>query len=126
MFRSAGLSVTQTRIFSIRRLGRVMHAGSCYSLAKVTPLDLSAGPEIAPYVTCLLLPWVLWCRFQYMAVSDTRQRIMPFPDDRAPPRGHPLAYPEAVLLVDPINPALKGEVCSFFTYTSAPSDEHFY
>ncbi|KAL6012686.1 hypothetical protein ACLOJK_003175 [Asimina triloba] len=49
-------------------------------------------------------------RFHYMAVSDNRQRIMPMPDDREPPRGKPLAFKEAVLLVDPINPDLKGEV----------------
>lgn len=45
-----------------------------------------------------------------MAMADNRQRIMPMPDDRLPPRGQQLAYPEAVLLVDPINPKLKGEV----------------
>jgi rhamnogalacturonan endolyase len=45
-----------------------------------------------------------------MALADDRQRIMPMPDDRLPPRGQPLAYPEAVLLVDPINPDLRGEV----------------
>lgn len=45
-----------------------------------------------------------------MAMADTRQRIMPMPDDRLPPRGQQLAYPEAVLLVNPINPDLKGEV----------------
>jgi hypothetical protein len=50
------------------------------------------------------------CRFHYMALADDRQRIMPMPDDRLPPRGQPLAYPEAVLLVDPINPDLRGEV----------------
>ncbi|XXG55814.1 hypothetical protein AAC387_Pa03g3399 [Persea americana] len=61
-------------------------------------------------------------KFQYMAVSDTRQRIMPFPDDRVPPRGHPLAYPEAVLLVDPINPALKGEVDDKYQYSCNDED----
>lgn len=50
------------------------------------------------------------CRFHYMAMADNRQRIMPMPDDRLPPRGQQLAYPEAVLLVDPINPKLRGEV----------------
>lgn len=56
-----------------------------------------------------------WCnfRFHYMALADNRQRIMPMPDDRLPPRGQPLAYPEAVLLVDPINPDLRGEVISW-------------
>lgn len=43
-----------------------------------------------------------------MAISDHKQRVMPTPLDRA--RGKPLAYPEAVLLTDPSNPQLKGEV----------------
>lgn len=45
-----------------------------------------------------------------MAVSDERQRKMPLPDDRIPPRGKELAFPEAVLLVDPVEPEFKGEV----------------
>lgn len=45
-----------------------------------------------------------------MAVEDNRQRFMPLPDDRLPPRGQALAYPEAVLLVNPVEPDLKGEV----------------
>ncbi|KAF5191988.1 Rhamnogalacturonate lyase [Thalictrum thalictroides] len=46
--------------------------------------------------------------FHYMAISDERQRIMPMPEDRD--TGQPLAYKEAVLLTNPINPDLKGEV----------------
>lgn len=49
-------------------------------------------------------------RFHYMAMADNRQRFMPLPDDRLPNRGVALAYPEAVLLVDPIEPEFKGEV----------------
>ncbi len=45
-----------------------------------------------------------------MALADDRKRIMPMPEDRVSPRGQQLAYPEAVLLVDPINPDLKGQV----------------
>ena len=45
-----------------------------------------------------------------MAVADDRQRFMPLPDDRLPGRGEPLATPEAVLLVNPIEPEFKGEV----------------
>lgn len=56
-------------------------------------------------------------KFHYMAMADNRQRIMPMPDDRLPPRGQPLAYPEAVLLVDPINPELKGEVDDKYQYS---------
>lgn len=49
-------------------------------------------------------------RFRYMAMADDRQRPMPLPEDRLPPRGKELAYPEAVLLVDPVEPEFKGEV----------------
>lgn len=53
-----------------------------------------------------------------MAVADNRQRVMPLPDDRLPGRCQTLAYPEAVLLTNPKNPELKGEVlldyCSLF------------
>ncbi|RLM60827.1 hypothetical protein C2845_PM14G21280 [Panicum miliaceum] len=56
-------------------------------------------------------------KFHYMALADDRQRIMPMPDDRLPPRGLPLAYPEAVLLVDPINPDLRGEVDDKYHYS---------
>lgn len=51
------------------------------------------------------------CRFKYMAVADNKQRKMPSPDDRVPPRGQALDYPESVLLIDPIEPEFKGEVC---------------
>lgn len=49
-------------------------------------------------------------KFHYMALADNRQRDMPLPEDRLPGRGQPLAYPEAVLLVNPVDPELKGEV----------------
>lgn len=47
-------------------------------------------------------------RFNYMAISDTRQRRMPCFRDRE--SGEPLAYPEAVLLTHPSNPQFQGEV----------------
>lgn len=43
-----------------------------------------------------------------MAISDDRQRIMPSGYDRT--SGCVLDYKEAVLLTDPSNHALKGEV----------------
>ena len=43
-----------------------------------------------------------------MAVSDERQRIMPTAGDRQ--NGLVLDYPEAVLLTNPSNPELRGEV----------------
>ena len=49
-------------------------------------------------------------RFHYMAISDEKQRVMPMPEDLLPNRGKQLIVPESVLLVNPINPHLKGEV----------------
>lgn len=54
-----------------------------------------------------------------MAMADDRQRNLPLPEDRLPPRGRQLAYPEAVLLVDPVEPEFKGEVCHL--YEKCPS-----
>ncbi|KAF3447274.1 hypothetical protein FNV43_RR12454 [Rhamnella rubrinervis] len=61
-------------------------------------------------------------KFHYMAVEDNRQRYMPLPDDRLPPRGQPLAYPEAVLLVNPVEPDLKGEVDDKYQYSCNNKD----
>jgi rhamnogalacturonan endolyase len=51
---------------------------------------------------------IYFVRFHYMALSDSRKRTMPMPEDRV--SGQPLAYPEAVLLTKPINLKLRGEV----------------
>ncbi|MED6216757.1 hypothetical protein PIB30_010788 [Stylosanthes scabra] len=61
-------------------------------------------------------------KFHYMAMADNRQRSMPLPDDRVPPRGQPLAYPEAVLLLDPVEPELKGEVDDKYQYSCDNKD----
>ncbi|GAV85402.1 Rhamnogal_lyase domain-containing protein [Cephalotus follicularis] len=61
-------------------------------------------------------------KFQYMAIADNRQRHMPLPDDRLTGRGQPLAYPEAVLLVNPKNPELKGEVDDKYQYSCENMD----
>lgn len=53
-------------------------------------------------------------RFHYMANSDDRQRDMPLPDDRLPGRGEELAYPEAVLLVNPVEPEFLGQVITHY------------
>lgn len=63
-------------------------------------------------------------KFHYMAVADNRQRFMPLPDDRLPQRGQPLATPEAVLLVDPIEPEFKGEVDDKYQYSCENKDLH--
>lgn len=47
---------------------------------------------------------------------------MPLPDDRLPPRGQALAYPEAVLLVNPVEPDFKGEVDDKYQYSSENKD----
>ncbi|XP_076926988.1 uncharacterized protein LOC143590371 [Bidens hawaiensis] len=57
-----------------------------------------------------------------MAMSDDRQRYMPLPDDRLPDRGKPLAYPEAVLLVNPVEPEFKGEVDDKYQYSCETKD----
>lgn len=47
--------------------------------------------------------------FNYMAISDDRQRIMPTGEERA--KGRKLDYPEAVRLPNNLpNPLLRGEV----------------
>nr|XP_028950266.1 probable rhamnogalacturonate lyase B isoform X2 [Malus domestica] len=61
-------------------------------------------------------------KFHYMAMADNRQRYMPLPDDRSPPRGQALAYPEAVLLVNPVEPELKGEVDDKYQYSCDNKD----
>ncbi|XP_038715579.1 rhamnogalacturonate lyase-like [Tripterygium wilfordii] len=60
--------------------------------------------------------------FHYMAISDSRQRYMPLPDDRSPERGQALAYPEAVLLVNPVEPEFKGEVDDKYQYACESKD----
>ncbi|KAK6773164.1 hypothetical protein RDI58_028402 [Solanum bulbocastanum] len=61
-------------------------------------------------------------KFHYMVITDDRQRFMPSAEDRLPGRGEPLAYPEAVLLVDPIEPEFKGEVDDKYQYSLENKD----
>ncbi|KAF0907270.1 hypothetical protein E2562_015772 [Oryza meyeriana var. granulata] len=56
-------------------------------------------------------------KFNYMAISDDIQRFMPSATDRDAPRGAPLAYKEAVLLVDPKEPQFRGEVDDKYEYS---------
>ncbi|XP_073284587.1 uncharacterized protein [Primulina huaijiensis] len=58
--------------------------------------------------------------FHYMAMSDVRQRVMPMPIDRV--TGTVLDYPEAVLLTNPTNPELKGEVDDKYLYSCDNKD----
>lgn len=61
-------------------------------------------------------------KFHYMAMADNRQRLMPLPDDRLPGRGKELVPPEAVLLVNPIEPEFLGEVDDKYQYSSENID----
>ncbi|EEF35024.1 lyase, putative [Ricinus communis] len=61
-------------------------------------------------------------KFQYMAVANDRQRPMPLPDDRMPGRCQTLGYPEAVLLLNPKDPVLKGEVDDKYQYSCENKD----
>ncbi|KAL2893057.1 Rhamnogalacturonate lyase [Bienertia sinuspersici] len=60
--------------------------------------------------------------FNYMAMADDRQRKMPLPDDRSSNRSQTLAYPEAVLLTNPIEPEFKGEVDDKYQYAGEAKD----
>ncbi|KAL5775330.1 hypothetical protein ACOSP7_012887 [Xanthoceras sorbifolium] len=60
--------------------------------------------------------------FHYMAITDEKQRIMPMPEDLRPDRGKQLIVPESVLLVNPINPDLKGEVDDKYQYSMDNKD----
>ncbi|KAF8724805.1 hypothetical protein HU200_020743 [Digitaria exilis] len=61
-------------------------------------------------------------KFKYMAISDDIQRYTPSAADRDPPRGVPLAYKEAVLLIDPVEPEFKGEVDDKYQYSMDNKD----
>nr|XP_019066431.2 LOW QUALITY PROTEIN: probable rhamnogalacturonate lyase B [Solanum lycopersicum] len=62
--------------------------------------------------------------FNYMVVSDERQRVMPTDVDRN--NGKVLGYKEAVLLTDPTNPDLKGEVDDKYFYSNDDKDGKVY
>ncbi|CAK9156018.1 unnamed protein product [Ilex paraguariensis] len=59
-------------------------------------------------------------KFHFMAMSEERQRIMPAEADRI--TGQVLDYPEAVLLTQPTNPDLKGEVDDKYMYSCENKD----
>ncbi|KAI4389483.1 hypothetical protein MLD38_001705 [Melastoma candidum] len=61
-------------------------------------------------------------KFQFMAVAHDRQRKMPLPDDRMPGRCQPLAYPESVLLTNPVDSQLRGEVDDKYQYSCDNKD----
>lgn len=55
-----------------------------------------------------------------MVISDDKQRIMPTEWDRK--GGHNLDYREAVLLTNPSNPQLRGEVDDKYQYSCDNKD----
>ncbi|XP_038991462.1 probable rhamnogalacturonate lyase B [Hibiscus syriacus] len=59
-------------------------------------------------------------RFRFMALSDSRQRIMPSTYDRI--RSQTLAFKEAVVLTNPSDPQLKGEVDDKYQYSIENKD----
>ncbi|VFQ80087.1 unnamed protein product [Cuscuta campestris] len=58
--------------------------------------------------------------FNYMAISDDIQRKMPNDNDRS--TGQTLDYKEAVLLTNPSNPSMKGEVDDKYQYSLESKD----
>ncbi|KAL5844534.1 hypothetical protein ACOSQ3_010588 [Xanthoceras sorbifolium] len=66
------------------------------------------------------IPLTIDKRFQFMAIDDDKQRDMPSAKDQE--RGQQLAYTEAVLLVNPIEPEFKGEVDDKYQYTMESKD----
>ncbi|GMI86556.1 rhamnogalacturonan lyase6 [Hibiscus trionum] len=61
-------------------------------------------------------------KFRFMAVSDTIQRIMPRSEDRDERHSQTLGFKEAVLLTNPSNPSLKGEVDDKYQYSAENKD----
>ncbi|XP_071715327.1 uncharacterized protein [Rutidosis leptorrhynchoides] len=61
-------------------------------------------------------------KFRYMAMSDDRQRRMPLFEDRSPKRSKPLAFPEAVHIVNPVEPEFKGQVDDKYQYACENKD----
>ncbi|XP_057807277.1 probable rhamnogalacturonate lyase B [Salvia miltiorrhiza] len=60
--------------------------------------------------------------FRYMVISDDKQRIMPTEMDTK--TGRSLDYKEAVLLTNPSNPQLRGEVDDKYQYSCENKDSH--
>ncbi|CAN6840109.1 unnamed protein product [Brassica oleracea] len=60
--------------------------------------------------------------FNFMAISDDRQRSMPSMTDRN--HAMQLAYKEAVLLTNPRNPMFKGEVDDKYMYSMEDKDNN--
>ncbi|KAH9317874.1 hypothetical protein KI387_019643, partial [Taxus chinensis] len=64
--------------------------------------------------------------FQQMAISEEKQREMPSEEDRDHGRSVPLRYPEAVVLTNPTDPRLKGQVDDKYQYSMDTKDVEVY
>ncbi|XP_039009632.1 rhamnogalacturonate lyase-like [Hibiscus syriacus] len=61
-------------------------------------------------------------KFHFMAISDNRQNIMPTAEDREPGHCQVLAFKEAVLLTNPTNTRLRGQVDDKYQYSAENKD----
>ncbi|MBA0770350.1 hypothetical protein Gotri_019000 [Gossypium trilobum] len=61
-------------------------------------------------------------KFRFMAISDTRQGVMPRGEDRDNTRSQTLAFKEAVLMTNPSNPQFRGEVDDKYQYSCENKD----
>ncbi|CAL5386691.1 unnamed protein product [Camellia sinensis] len=97
---------------------REVHLGYIPNELRGGMMSLSLAPANAA-ILFVLLQW-----FQYMAISDERQSVMPTPHDRE--AGLVLDYPEAVLLTNPSNPELTGEVDDKYQYSCDDKDNRIH
>ncbi|OWM85559.1 hypothetical protein CDL15_Pgr028982 [Punica granatum] len=98
--------------------------GSEYSVIHMNNdnVEVSFRTTYSPSTSGTAPPFSFDTRFHYMAISDEKQRTMPMPGDLLPGKGKQLIVPESVLLVNPINPDLKGEVDDKYMYSMDNKD----
>ncbi|KAJ6367452.1 hypothetical protein OIU78_000081 [Salix suchowensis] len=63
--------------------------------------------------------------FHSTAITDEKQSIMPMSEDLLPERAKQLIVPESVLLVNPINTDLKGEIDGKYQYCLLTNHANF-
>ncbi|KAK8606949.1 hypothetical protein V6N13_052701 [Hibiscus sabdariffa] len=61
-------------------------------------------------------------KFHFMAVSDSRQSIVPTAEDRVGGRCQALAFKEACLLTNPTDPRFRGQVDDKYQYSAENKD----
>ncbi|KAL4375876.1 hypothetical protein GQ457_02G008810 [Hibiscus cannabinus] len=65
-------------------------------------------------------------KFLFMAVSDGKQGVTPTAEDREPGRCQVLAFKEAVLLTNPTDPRLRGQVDDKYQYSAESKDNRLH